>query len=81
MDILRRSAALMRPTAKGLMYFSGFLNERLIFYELFCEGSSALHKYALKAMRGLSRNHICDRLWENRPLRAQLQNRVIGIQG
>ena len=24
---------------------------------------------------------ICDRLWENRPLRAQLQNRVIGIQG
>ena len=23
----------------------------------------------------------CDRLWENRPLRAQLQNRVIGIQG
>ena len=25
--------------------------------------------------------YICDRLWENRPLRAQLQNRVIGIQG
>ena len=25
--------------------------------------------------------HICDRLWENRPLRALLQNRVIGIQG
>ena len=24
---------------------------------------------------------ICDRLWENRPLRALLQNRVIGIQG
>ena len=24
---------------------------------------------------------ICDRLWGNRPLRALLQNRVIGIQG
>ena len=24
---------------------------------------------------------ICDRLWDNRPLRALLQNRVIGIQG
>ena len=27
------------------------------------------------------KNIICDRLWENRPLRALLQNRVIGIQG
>ena len=25
--------------------------------------------------------NICDRLWENRPLRALLQNQVIGIQG
>ena len=35
-----------------LEYFSGFLNERLIFYELFCEGPSALRKYALTAVRG-----------------------------
>ena len=35
------------------MYLSGFLNERLIFYELFCQGPSALHKYALMAVRGL----------------------------
>ena len=28
----------------------------------------------------ISDEDICDRLWENRPLRAQLQNRVIGIQ-
>ena len=33
-----------------LVYFSGFLNERLIFYELFCEGPSALRKYALTAV-------------------------------
>ena len=26
--------------------FSGFLYERLIFYELFCEGTSDLHIYA-----------------------------------
>ena len=37
------------------MYFSGFLNEWLIFYELFCEGPSALRKYALTAVRGLRR--------------------------
>ena len=35
------------------MYFSGFFSERLIFYELFCEGHSALRKYALAAVRGL----------------------------
>ena len=35
------------------MYFSGFLNERLIFYDFFCEGPSALHKYVLTAVRGL----------------------------
>ena len=35
------------------VYLSGFLNERLIFYELFCEGPSALRKYALTAVRGL----------------------------
>ena len=36
------------------MYFSGFLNERLIFYELFCEEPSALLKYALMVVRGLT---------------------------
>ena len=36
-----------------LVYFSGFLNEWLIFNELFCEGPSALRKYALTAVRGL----------------------------
>ena len=34
------------------MYFLGFLKERLIFYELFCEGPSALLKYAFTAVRG-----------------------------
>ena len=29
------------------LHFSGFLNKWLIFYELFCEGPSALRKYAL----------------------------------
>ena len=32
----------------------GILNELLIFYELFCEGASALCKYALMVVRGLS---------------------------
>ena len=36
-----------------LVYFWGFMNERVIFYELFCEGPSALRKYALTAVRGL----------------------------
>ena len=36
-----------------LVYFSGFLNECLIFYELFCEEPSALRKYALTVVRGL----------------------------
>ena len=36
-----------------LVYFWGFLKEWLIFYELFCEGPSALLKYALTAVRGL----------------------------
>ena len=31
----------------------GILKERLIFYELFCKGPSALRKYALTAVRGL----------------------------
>ena len=35
------------------MYFSGFLYERLIFYELFCEGPSDLCIYALTTVRGL----------------------------
>ena len=45
-----------------LVYFSEFFYERLIFYELFCEGPSALRKYALTAVRGLSgtkKNPIC----------------------
>ena len=37
-----------------LVYFSGFLKERLIFYELFFKGPSALRKCALTAVRGLS---------------------------
>ena len=37
------------------VYFSGCLKEQLIFYELFCEGPSALRKYALTAVRGLRR--------------------------
>ena len=36
-----------------LLYFSGFLYERLIFYELFCEGTSHLRIYALTTVRGL----------------------------
>ena len=34
-----------------LLYFSKNFNERLIFYELFCKGPSALRKYALMAVR------------------------------
>ena len=40
----------------SLLSVSGFLNEQLIFYEMFCEGP-ALRKYALTAVRGL--NHFC----------------------
>ena len=36
-----------------LVYFSGFFKELLIFYELFCEGPSALREYALTVVRGL----------------------------
>ena len=36
------------------MYFSGFLNKQLLFYELFCIGPSTLRKCALMAMRGLN---------------------------
>ena len=34
-----------------LVYFSGFLYERLIFKELFCEGPSDLRIYALTMVR------------------------------
>ena len=37
-----------------LVYFGGFLKEQFIFYELFCEGPSALRKFALTAMSGLN---------------------------
>ena len=33
--------------------------ERMVFYELFCEGPSALRKYALTAVRGL-RGHFTE---------------------
>ena len=38
-------------------------------------------RYVINNLLHLVIGDICDRLWENRPLRAQLQNRVIGIQG
>ena len=37
----------------------GFLNERLIFYELFCEGPSALRKY----VKPLFDNGIQNIIW------------------
>ena len=36
-----------------LMYFWGFLKERLIFYNIFCEGPFALRRYALTVVREL----------------------------
>ena len=42
------------------MFFSGVLNERLIFSELFCEGPSALCKYALTVVRGLTDGVLAD---------------------
>ena len=41
-----------------LVHFWGFLKEQLIFYELFCEGPSALRKYALTAERGLTVRYV-----------------------
>ena len=38
----------------ALTYFSGFLNEWLLFYDLFCEGPCDLRIYASMAVRGLA---------------------------
>ena len=41
--------------------FSGFLCERLIFYELFCEGPSDLWIYALMTVIGLNMMKLRER--------------------
>ena len=38
-------------------------------------------KFSFHMQRSLKHTIICDRIWENSPLCALLQNRVIGIQG
>ena len=50
----------------------GFLNERLIFYDLFCEGPSALRKYALTAVRELMFVAIIRKLYANAPINIDL---------
>ena len=42
---------------------------------------SYIHNYIRLHITHIIIITICDRLWENRPLRAQIENRVIGIQG
>ena len=49
----------------ALTHFSGFLNEWLVFHDLFCEGSAGLRIYASTAVKRLRNTLVEERTFKH----------------